>query len=172
MQNSCAFQLKHPKSTPSSRTLFESGQMAVTLPTPALSPPFTALGMSLHAKLLQLAGSTFPTGPLLLFQPLRTSSPFPATKCQRDYSGLPPFLSAPQIGTLSIHTGMSNSSSTWKMRLIILSLSSFADQLLRKAPRTSSLSVNKKTRQALINFHQTLMAASTAIISSSWVTVF
>ena len=58
MQNSCAFQLEHPKSMQSSRTLFESGEMAVTLPTAALSPPFRALGMSLHAKLLQLAVSS------------------------------------------------------------------------------------------------------------------
>ena len=35
--NSCANQLKHPKSTQSSRTLFESGEMAVTLPTAALA---------------------------------------------------------------------------------------------------------------------------------------
>ena len=41
--------------------------MAVTLPTAALSPPFRALAMSLHARLLQSADSTFPTGPPLLF---------------------------------------------------------------------------------------------------------
>ena len=62
------------KSRQSSRTLFESGEMAVTLPTAALSPPLRALGMSLHAKQLQLAGSTFPTGLLYLSQLLQTSS--------------------------------------------------------------------------------------------------
>ena len=53
------------------------------------------------------------------------------------------------LGTLSIQTGTSNSLSIWKMMLISLSLSSFADQLLRKEPRTASLSVNRATRCAL-----------------------
>ena len=76
------------------------------------------------------------------------------------------------LGTLSIQTGTSKSLSTWKMTPIILSLSSFADQLLRNAPRTASLSVNSTTRQVLISSFQTFMAASTAIISSPWMTVF
>ena len=76
------------------------------------------------------------------------------------------------LGTLSIQTGTSKSLSTWKMRLINLSLSSLADQLLRKAPRTASLSVDKTTRQVLIISFHPLTAASTAIISKSWMTVF
>ena len=117
VSNSCAFLTQHPKSMQSSRTLFENGEMAVTLPTAALSPPFKALGMSLYAKLLQLANTTFPTGPLLLFQLLRT---------------LPRTVS---LGAPAIQAGISKSPSNWKMMLIILSLSSFADQLLRKCEK-------------------------------------
>ena len=81
------------KSRQSSRALFESGEMAVTLPTAVRSPPLRALRMSLHAKQLQLAGSTFPRGLLYLSQLLQTASLSPVTKCQRDYSGLGPSLS-------------------------------------------------------------------------------
>ena len=35
--SSCANRIKHPKTRQGSRTLFESGEMAVTLPTAALS---------------------------------------------------------------------------------------------------------------------------------------
>ena len=45
------FQLDNKKHA-ERRTLFENGEMAVTLPTAALSPPFKALGVSLYARLL------------------------------------------------------------------------------------------------------------------------
>ena len=145
------------KSMQSSRTLFENGEMAVTLPTAALPPPFKALGVSLYAKLLQLANSTFTTGQLLLFQPLQTPPQFAVTRCHKNCSGVGPSLSKLE---------RQNPLCTWKMMLITLSLSSFADHLLRKAPRTASLSVNNTTRQALINLCHTLIAANTAITSS------
>ena len=47
------------------------------------------------------------------------------------------------LGTLSIQTGKLNSDSISKIELKSLSLSVFADQLLRKAPRTDSLSVKR-----------------------------
>ena len=58
------------------------------------------------------------------------------------------------LGTLSIQTGTSKPLSTWKMAPTILSRSSLADQLLRKAPLTASLSVNRTTRLELISSFQ------------------
>ena len=66
---------------------------------------------------------------------------------------------------------MSTLSLTRKITSIILSLSLLADQLFRKAPRTTSLSVNKTTRQALTRLCHTITDANTAIISNSWMTV-
>ena len=67
------------------------------------------------------------------------------------------------LGTLSIQSGTSNVSSPWKMTSTILLLSLLADQLLRKAPRTASLSVNKTTRQDLIRLCHAFTDASTAM---------
>ena len=105
-------------------SFFKNGEMAVTLPTAALYPPFRALGRSLHAKLLQLADSTFPTGPHLLF-----FSSFGSITVSRDKmsEGLL------RLGTLSIHTGMSKSpyhfvtaiiSSSWMTVFCLLAITS------------------------------------------------
>ena len=124
----CIFQTDNKKHA-ERRTFFENGEMAVTLPT----QPRFLLGASLLCWTSHSANSTFPTGPLPLSQILQTQRPFLLTKCLRGY------FDSDRLRTLSIQTGTSKSLSTWKMTLIILSLSSFADQLLRKAPRTASL---------------------------------
>ena len=49
------------------------------------------------------------------------------------------------LGTVSIQTGRSNFSSVWNMRLINLMLSSFADQLLRKASHCLTVSKQNNT---------------------------
>ena len=124
----------------SSRTLFENGEIAVTLPTAALPPLFRlweclfVLGYS--ASRLHIShGLTFT---------------FSAPSSSRTVSLDKMSEGLLWLGTLSLHSGTSKFSSTWKIRLIILSRSSFADQLLRKEPRTTSLSVNKTVRQFLI----------------------
>ena len=71
------------------------------------------------------------------------------------------------LGTLSIQTGKLNNDSISKMEFKSLSLSVLADQLLRKAPRTDSLSV-KRTVLWIVAFScQHLKAHKTANISSS-----
>ena len=88
----CIFQLDNKKHA-ERRTLFENGEMAATVPTAALSPPFRALGVSLLCWTTQSANSTFPTGPLLLSQLLQTQQSFLLTKCLRGYFDSEPFLS-------------------------------------------------------------------------------
>ncbi len=71
------------------------------------------------------------------------------------------------LGTLSIQSGKLNSDSISNIEFKSLSLSVLADQLLRKAPRTDSLSV-KRTILWIVAFScQHLKAHKTANISSS-----
>ena len=76
------------------------------------------------------------------------------------------------LGTLSIHKGMSKPSSTSKMTLIMSSLLSLADHVLRKEPLTDSLSVNRTAFRDFRKLCHDLTAARTAIISNSCMTVF
>ena len=76
------------------------------------------------------------------------------------------------LGTLSIHRGMSKPSSTSKMTLIMSSLLSLADHVLRKEPLTDSLSVNRTTFRDFKKLCHDLTAARTAIVSNSCITVF
>ena len=54
------------------RSFFENGEMAVTLPTAALPPPFKALGRSTCANQIRSETTTFPAGPHGPFQLCQT----------------------------------------------------------------------------------------------------
>ena len=69
------------------------------------------------------------------------------------------------LGTLSIQTGKLNRDSISNMEFKSLSLSVLADQLLRKAPRTDSLSVNNRILWTVALSCQHLKAHKTANIS-------
>ena len=133
----------------------------ILIPTAALPPPFWALGCP--PKLSYLASDFQISHGLILnpFSSLELRHRLPGQHIRRVI----------WLGTLSIHKGTSNSSSTLKMTLIMSSLSSLADHVLSKEPRTDSLSVNKTTRLDFRKLRQDFMAAKTAIISSSWMTV-
>ena len=143
--------------------LFESGEFAVILiPTAALSPPFWALGWPPQLDHLTSDFQISRTFTLTLSAPSKTDT----TSLDKTSEGLL------WLGTLSIHKGMSNPSSTSKMTLIMSSLLSLADHVLRKEPLTDSLSVNKTTFRDFRKLCHDLTAAKTAIISNSCMTVF
>ena len=93
-------------------------------------PPFRALGVHARAELLSQAPNFSWTHYLTFSAPSNSDT----VSLGSTSEGLL------WLGTLSIHKGASKFSSTWKMRLIMSSLSLFADQVLRKEPRTASLS--------------------------------
>ena len=76
------FQLKNKKHA-ERRTLFENGEMAATLPTAALSPPFRALGVSLYARLLNQQTPHFPRVYFCFFSPFELHHCFPWQKIKK-----------------------------------------------------------------------------------------
>ena len=145
--------------------LFENGEFAVILPPqPRFLPRFGLWGCP--PKLSYLASDFQISHGLTLTLSAHSNSD--TVSLDSTSEGLL------WLGTLSFQRGTSNSSSNWKMTLIVSSLFSFefADHVLRKEPRTDSLPVNKTTRLVFSKLRQDFMAAKTAIISSGWMTVF
>ena len=116
------------------RSLFDSGELAVTsLTRSRASSPRGLWGsvnlLSYSADMFHISHGS--TSTFVAFRNLVTTS------LDNTSAGLL------WLGTLSIQTGKLKSDSISNMEFKSLSLSVLADQLLRKAPRTDSLSVKR-----------------------------
>ena len=135
---------KLQKEQQSKRSLFDNGEMAVTLPPQPRFLPSNGFG-----------GVTAPLAALPLGSTFRKDQ-------------LPPFWRFPKQWLPLLTKGQQGCFGQGPVRSIRRSLSSLAYQLLRKDPLTASLSVNSTTRCRRSSSCQLLMAPRTAIISSSW----